>query len=92
MDGPRKCHMSEVSQTEKDKYHIACMWDLKKKSSSECIYKTEIDLQIYKIILWLLGGQQGEGMLWEIGIDIYTLLYIKYVTKDKLGPLLNIMS
>ena len=64
----------------------------KKKSSSECIYKTEIDLQMYKIILWLLGGQQGEGMLWEIGIDIYTLLYINYVTKDKLGPLLNIMS
>ena len=31
MDGPGKCHMSEVSQTEKNKYHIAYMWDLKKK-------------------------------------------------------------
>ena len=49
-----------------------------KKGSSEHIYKTEIGLQMYQIILWLLGGQQGEGLHWEIGIDIiHTLLYIK---------------
>ena len=38
--------LSEVSQTEKDKYHIAYMWNLKKKNiTSELIYKTEVDPQ-----------------------------------------------
>ena len=36
--------LSEVSQTEKDKYHIAYMWNLKKKNiTSELIYKTEVE-------------------------------------------------
>ena len=34
--------LSEVSQTEKGKYH-AFMWDLKKKVTNELIYKTEIE-------------------------------------------------
>ena len=39
--------LSEVSQTEKDKYHItiAYMWHLKKKDVNELIYKTETDSQ-----------------------------------------------
>ena len=41
--------ISEVSQTEKDKYHgVTDMWNLKKKKKgiNELIYKTEIDSQI----------------------------------------------
>ena len=30
MDGPRDIILSEVSQTEKDKYDITYMWNLKK--------------------------------------------------------------
>ena len=39
--------LSEVSQTEKDKYHdITYMWNLKKKNdTNDLIYKTEIDPQ-----------------------------------------------
>ena len=38
--------LSEVSQTEKDKYHdITYMWNLKKNDTNELIYKTEIDSQ-----------------------------------------------
>ena len=35
---------SEVSQTEKDKYNITYMWNLK-KDTNELIYKTEINPQ-----------------------------------------------
>ena len=41
--------LSEVSQTEKDKYHdITYKWNLKKKDTNELIYKTETDSQTQK--------------------------------------------
>ena len=30
--------------------------------------------------LWLLGGMIGEGIVREFGIDMYTLLYFKWIT------------
>ena len=35
----------EVSQTEKGKYNIACMQNLKKNDTNKFIYKTETDSQ-----------------------------------------------
>ena len=36
--------LSEVSQTEKDKYHLISLhWNLKKKDINELIYKIEIN-------------------------------------------------
>ena len=46
----------------------------------EFVYKTEVDSQIQKTYLWLPGYKEWGGINWEIGIDIYTLLYIKQVT------------
>ena len=43
--------LSEVSQTEKGKYH-AFMWDLKKKVTNELIYKTKTDSKTSKTHLW----------------------------------------
>ena len=37
--------LSGVSQTEKDKYDIAYMWNLK-KGTNELIYKTEIESEM----------------------------------------------
>ena len=41
-------------------------------------------------------GEREEGMNWEIGIDIYTLLCIKQTTvrthRTAQGPLLNAMQ
>ena len=52
--------VSEVSQTEKDKYHdITYMWNLK-YNTNELIYKTEIDPQTQKTNFWLPKGK-GEG-------------------------------
>ena len=33
---------------------------------------------------WLAGGGGGGGMNWEIGIDMYTLIYIKLMTNKNL--------
>ena len=49
----------------------------KQKGTNELIYKTEIELQMKKTNLRLPKGKEGGGINWEIGIDIYTLLYIK---------------
>ena len=53
-----------------------------KKGKNEFIYKTEIEVQLQKINLQLPGGRRE---CWKIGIDVYTLLYIKLITnKDQL--------
>ena len=42
MDEPKDCHMSEVSQTEKEKYHTTShIWNLKRNYTNELTYKTE---------------------------------------------------
>ena len=38
--------LSEVSQTEKDKYHILLICGILKNGANELIYKTEIESQI----------------------------------------------
>ena len=48
--------LSEVSQKEKDKYHM--MWNLQ-LDTNELIYKTETDSQ--KTNLWLPKGKGGAG-------------------------------
>ena len=54
--------LSEVSQTEKDKYHmISHTWNLKENDTNEPIYKIEIDPQTQKTNLWLPKGKGGEG-------------------------------
>ena len=45
---------------------------------------------------WLLGGRKEEGIIREFGMDMYTLLCLKWITnKDQLyiarGTLLNVM-
>ena len=55
MDGPEDYHISEVRETEKDKYHmISHVWNLKKNDTKELNYKTEI---VSKIQNW---GYQRE--------------------------------
>ena len=49
----------------------------KNNGTDELIYKTETESQTWKTNLWLSGG---KGINWEIGTDIYTLPYIKWVT------------
>ena len=47
-----------------------------KKGTNESIYKTEIRLTDAESKLKSYKGM-GKVMIWEPGLDIYTLLYIK---------------
>ena len=59
MDGP--IQLSEVSQTDKDKYHtMALMWNLSLQKMMILFYKTETDLQILKTKLQLPKGKCEE--------------------------------
>ena len=53
--------LSEVSQTEKDKYHISLTCGILKDDTNELIYKT--DSQTLKTNLWLPKGKRGEDKL-----------------------------
>ena len=76
--------LSEVSQTEKDKYHmISPTCGVFKKGTNELICKSEIEVQMQKTNLWLAAGRGGE-INWEVGMDIYRLLYIKQITNKNL--------
>ena len=58
-------------------YDIACMW-YKKNGTNELIYKTERESETQKTNLQLLGGKR-EGTNQKIGIDMFTLLNIKWI-------------
>ena len=52
--------LSEISQTEKDKYHIiSLICGILKNDKNELTYKTEIDSQTWKTNLWLPKGKEG---------------------------------
>ena len=56
--------LSEVSQTEKDKYHmISLICGIYKKGTNELMYKTETELQMQKSNLWLPGVRGGRDKL-----------------------------
>ena len=48
---------------------------IQKGGTNELIYKTEIESQMYKIILWLPAGKGGEGETKRLGLT-YTQYYI----------------
>ena len=63
------------------------MWDLKRTDTNELIYKTARDSQTQRTklyLLWVGGGRMGEGIVREFGMDMYTLLYIKWITNKDL--------
>ena len=56
-----------------------------KDDMNELTYKTEMDLKISKIKLWLSKGKRRQGEIkQEFGINIHTLLYIRYITNEDL--------
>ena len=76
--------LSEVSPTEKDKYHmVSLICEIQKKGTNELIYKTQVRSQMQKTNLQLPGDKGGKDKSGD-GIDIYTLLYIKWITNKNL--------
>ena len=66
-----------------------------KNDTNELIYKAETDSQTYRMDLCCQGEEWEEGIVREFGINIYTLLYLKWITNKVLlytqGTLLSFM-
>ena len=59
------------------------MWNLKRNDTTELTYKTEIDLQ-NELMAARQGRIAGGGIVREMEIDMYTLLYLKWITNKVL--------
>ena len=71
---------SELSQKEKNKYHILMhMYGIQKNGIDESICKAEIETQMYRTNKWTPRVGGGGGKNWKIGIDIYILPCIKWI-------------
>ena len=80
---------SEVSQKEKNQYHILThICGTQKNGTDEPVCRAEIETQMQRTNVWTPRGESGWGgggvMNWEIGIDIYTLICIKWITNENL--------
>ena len=64
------------------RYDITYMQNPKHHGTSEPIYRTERQSQMWKTNLWL-PRRRGGGVNLDTGIDIHTLLYIKWITNKK---------
>ena len=84
MDGPRDCH-TEQSKSARERqisYDITYVCNLKKEYKWTYLqnkYSHRCRKQTYGY-----HRGRGGGINWEIGIDIYTLWYIKQVTNKEL--------
>ena len=71
------------------------MRNLERNDTNELIYKTEIDSQTEnEFMVTTRGYEWGEGIIREFGVNMYTLLYLKWINKNcciAQGTLLNIM-
>ena len=79
------------NKSEKGKYDIAHTQNLKNKVQMNLFKKQKqthkkIDLSKIDIEnkLQIVKGASGEGIKWEIGVDMQTLLYITLVTNKNL--------
>ena len=78
MDGPRDCH-TEWSKSDRERqisYDIAYMWNLKKWYKWTYLQNRNRVTDVGNKLM-VTQGERGRGINWEIGVDIYTLLYIK---------------
>ena len=64
---------------------ISLIRELKKKhDTNELIYRTKIDFQAQKTIVWVAKGKGRRGINLMSGINVYTLLFIKQINNKGL--------
>ena len=84
MDGPRDCH-TEWSNSDREgeiSYAIPYLQNLKRMIQMNLL--TSQIHRLKRMNLWFLGEVWGEGTVREFGMDMYTLLYLKWVTSRDL--------
>ena len=68
---------SEVSQKEKHQYSIIMhIYGIQKDGDDNPVCETAKETQMYRTVFWTLGAGKG-GMIWQNGIEIYILSYVK---------------
>ena len=81
MDRPRHCH-TEWSQTEKEKYHmIPLIRGILKKWYKWTNLQKRNRVTDVENKLMVTKEERGIGTNWEIGIDIYTVVYMIFWSK-----------
>ena len=96
MNGPKDCHI-EWRKSEKEKYRmISLICRILKQMIQMNLFTKQ--KQIHRLenefMVTTRGYEWGEGIIREFGVDMYTLLYLKWTNKDCCivqGTLLNIM-
>ena len=68
---------------EREIWYIPYMWNLKSNGTNELTYKTETDSE-NKLIVTREERWGWKGVCWELEIDMYTLLYLKWITNKDL--------
>ena len=72
--------LSEVSQTEKEKYHdIPYMWTLRRNDTDELAYRADSRTWEKEVAVGAREGRAGESK-----VDMYTLLYLKWIPNKNL--------
>ena len=89
VDGPRDCH-TEWSKTEREKeilYINAYMWNQEKRNRWTGLQGRNRDTDVDNKRMDTKGGKPwggSAGMNWEFGIDLYTPICIKSITRKNL--------
>ena len=85
MDWPRDCHTewNKPDGEAETSLDIPYMRNLKRHDTNELVYKTEADSQNCGMNLRLPGERWG-GRDREFEMDMYTVLYLKWVTNKDL--------
>ena len=90
VDGPKDCH-TEWIKSEREKqisYINSYTWNLEKWYRWTGLLGRNRDTDVENKRMDTKGGKQGwgdgGGMNWEIGIDMYTLICIKWITNKNL--------
>ena len=63
---------------------ISLICRILKNDTNELIYKTETDSDLENELMVTRGKGWRGGIVREFGIDIYTLLYLKWITNKDL--------
>ena len=86
MDGPGDCH---IEQHKSDREAEApsdgpYMWNPKSRDTSALTHKTERDSDLENEFMVARGKGWGEGIVRESGINMYALIYLKWITSKDL--------
>ena len=84
------CHFQQHWWTQRLSYWVksekenALIYGIWKEMIQMNLFTKQTDSQTWRTKLWLVGGRWGEGIIVEFQVDMQTLLYLKWITNEKL--------